>query len=267
MALAENPDLKKSRVFLAFRRTLKSIVLIRLMASSMTKRRVQLVDGDAHVSDFWRHINKRKQYKVIKCNMFNYIKGKSKTVSEIWSMSDFKNLWTFIQGWNQKAKEEINLQKDVQVSVQALDEQVEVMETHNGNEIDTYGVHHGFKEDHEGSSSLAQGGAERRLFNRDTESNDIVNHIEGVFRYFIVDVVDPGSTPDVAVQPRSGRDDWCASTFELLEATVAQGKKSQRDDGSHSSFERRIIEEASIFPTKTSILSIISLICNVGAAS
>ncbi|KAF3494315.1 hypothetical protein DY000_02052240 [Brassica cretica] len=113
-------------------RDFDSKVLIRLMASSMTKRRVQLVDGDAHVSAFWRHINKRKQYKVIKCNMFNYIKGKSKTVSEIWSMSDFKNLWTFIQGWNQKAKEEINLQKDVQVSVQALDEQVEVMETHNG---------------------------------------------------------------------------------------------------------------------------------------
>ncbi|KAF3518204.1 hypothetical protein DY000_02063481 [Brassica cretica] len=27
---------------------------------------------------------------------------------------------------------------------------------------------------------------------------DLVNRIEGVFRYFIVDVVDPGSTPDVA---------------------------------------------------------------------
>nr|VDD60570.1 unnamed protein product [Brassica oleracea] len=31
---------------------------------------------------------------------------------------------------------------------------------------------------------------------------DLVNHIGGVFRYFIVDVVDPGSTPDVA---RCGR--------------------------------------------------------------
>ncbi|KAF3600952.1 hypothetical protein F2Q69_00037853 [Brassica cretica] len=30
------------------------------------------------------------------------------------------------------------------------------------------------------------------------ESNDLVNHVGGVFRYFIVDVVDPGSTPDVA---------------------------------------------------------------------
>ncbi|WZZ53053.1 hypothetical protein YC2023_053160 [Brassica napus] len=32
---------------------------------------------------------------------------------------------------------------------------------------------------------------------------DLVNHIGGVFRYFIVDVVDPGSTPDVA---RCGRE-------------------------------------------------------------
>ena len=32
---------------------------------------------------------------------------------------------------------------------------------------------------------------------------DLVNHIEGVFRYFIVDVVDLGSTPDVA---RYGRE-------------------------------------------------------------
>ncbi|KAF2574676.1 hypothetical protein F2Q70_00005672 [Brassica cretica] len=38
---------------------------------------------------------------------------------------------------------------------------------------------------------------------RDRESNDLVNHIGGVFRYFIVDVVDPGSTPDVA---RCGRE-------------------------------------------------------------
>ncbi|KAF2590049.1 hypothetical protein F2Q70_00040651 [Brassica cretica] len=30
------------------------------------------------------------------------------------------------------------------------------------------------------------------------ENNDLVNHIEGVFRYFIVDVVDPGSCQDVA---------------------------------------------------------------------
>ncbi|KAF3561546.1 hypothetical protein DY000_02012823 [Brassica cretica] len=38
---------------------------------------------------------------------------------------------------------------------------------------------------------------------RDRESNDLVNHIGGVFRYFIVDVVDHGSTPDVA---RCGRE-------------------------------------------------------------
>ncbi|KAF2615365.1 hypothetical protein F2Q70_00010670 [Brassica cretica] len=33
------------------------------------------------------------------------------------------------------------------------------------------------------------------------ESNDLVNHIGGVFRYFIVDVVDPGSTPDGYYDP------------------------------------------------------------------
>ncbi|WZZ59809.1 hypothetical protein YC2023_059916 [Brassica napus] len=37
---------------------------------------------------------------------------------------------------------------------------------------------------------------DRGLYTHDRESNDLVNHIGGVFRYFIVDVVDPGSTPD-----------------------------------------------------------------------
>ncbi|WZY77117.1 hypothetical protein YC2023_023501 [Brassica napus] len=36
------------------------------------------------------------------------------------------------------------------------------------------------------------------LYTQDTESNDLVNHIECVFRYFIVDVMDPGSTTDAA---------------------------------------------------------------------
>ncbi|KAF3579746.1 hypothetical protein DY000_02033960 [Brassica cretica] len=35
----------------------------------------------------------------------------------------------------------------------------------------------------------------------DRESDDLVNHIGCVFRYFIVDVVDLVSTPEVAVQP------------------------------------------------------------------
>ncbi|KAF2600886.1 hypothetical protein F2Q68_00011900 [Brassica cretica] len=39
---------------------------------------------------------------------------------------------------------------------------------------------------------------DRGLYTHDRESNDLVNHIECVFRYFIVDVVDPGSTPNVA---------------------------------------------------------------------
>ncbi|KAF3596170.1 hypothetical protein DY000_02021076 [Brassica cretica] len=38
---------------------------------------------------------------------------------------------------------------------------------------------------------------DRGLYTHDRESNDLVNHIGGVLRYFIVDVVDPGSTPNV----------------------------------------------------------------------
>lgn len=39
-----------------------------------------------------------QRYKVmLKCSLFKNIKGKSKTVSEIWSMSDFKGL-RLIQG-------------------------------------------------------------------------------------------------------------------------------------------------------------------------
>ncbi|KAF3503768.1 hypothetical protein F2Q69_00044299 [Brassica cretica] len=49
---------------------------------------------------------------------------------------------------------------------------------------------------HPGSASMASLGEIE-------ESNDFVNHIGGVFRYFIVDVVDHGSTPDVA---RCGRE-------------------------------------------------------------
>ncbi|WZZ64613.1 hypothetical protein YC2023_075983 [Brassica napus] len=174
-------------------------VLIRLMAGSMTNRHVQVVDGDAHVLVFGdiliqegRRVLLKCEEVMLKCNMFKNIKGKSKTVSEIWSMSDFK----VMIGWQvlfrvAAAKEELNLQKDVQVSVQAL-EQVR--------DFDNKVV---FKEDHEITSSLAQGGAERRFTYPGTERvYDLVNHIGGVFRYFIVDVVDPGSTPDVA---RCGR--------------------------------------------------------------
>ncbi|KAF3537755.1 hypothetical protein F2Q69_00019250 [Brassica cretica] len=147
-------------------------VLIRLMADSMTNRRVQVVNGDAHVSAAreesqgvsciqWYEAQfiqlavgsksvsgggvsclSVQRYKVmLKCNLFKNIKVKSKIVPEIWSMSDFKDcvesLFSKVfswmaelkdfdsrlnaHEWNQKAKEEINLQKDVQVSVQALE--------------------------------------------------------------------------------------------------------------------------------------------------
>ncbi|WZZ79505.1 hypothetical protein YC2023_100077 [Brassica napus] len=127
-------------------------------------------------------------------------------------------------GWNRNAKEEINLQKDVQVSVQALEQLGSQLKTVDEGDKNS----EWFKEDHEGTSSLTQGGAERsgvlRDHDRDLQAqgeplgsgsfhgvswrdrdrdNDLVNHIGGVFRYFIVDVVDPESTPDVA---RCGRE-------------------------------------------------------------
>ncbi|KAF3589514.1 hypothetical protein F2Q69_00027925 [Brassica cretica] len=254
-------------------------VLNRLMADSMTNWRVQVVDGDAHVSVFGdiliqegELVSRAKayhgfdggvsclsvhQYKVmLKCSLFKNIKVKSKTVPEIWSMSDFK------------AKEEINLQKDVQVSVQAL-EQVRDFDSKLGSQLKT--LDEGFKnimkrlqallkvelrevrrdkrkqgdaEDEQACSSIKKGRHKGRvmdldqtggvllsadntkkersrqgspssseplgggsfhggLYTHDRESNDLVNHIKGVFRYFIVDVVDPGSTPDVA---RCGRE-------------------------------------------------------------
>ncbi|KAF2563764.1 hypothetical protein F2Q70_00016013 [Brassica cretica] len=43
---------------------------------------------------------------------------------------------------------------------------------------------------------------DRGLYTHDRESNDLVNHIRGVFRYFIVDIVDLGSTPDLACYGR-----------------------------------------------------------------
>ncbi|KAF2562960.1 hypothetical protein F2Q70_00016521 [Brassica cretica] len=138
---------------------------------------------------------------------------------------------------------------------------MKVMEVQNGNEIVTYpssGVM--FQEDHKGTSSLAQGGAEeiiedkdmqkmsrltqasrgvgikeglwtwtknvefceeplsqvsgrqepqasRKGFHavswrdRDRESDDLINYVESVFRYFLVDVVDLGSTLNVTVRP------------------------------------------------------------------
>ncbi|WZZ59808.1 hypothetical protein YC2023_059915 [Brassica napus] len=299
-------------------------VLIRLMADSMTNWRVQVVDGDAHVSVFGDILIQEgwwskdicvdslpndvvlggmsclsvQRYKVmLKCSMFKNIKVKSKTVPEIWSVSDFKDcverlfskVFSWMAGsvrnngelkdfdsrlnaheWNRKAKEEINLQKDVQVSVQALEQVRDFDNKQLGSQLKT--LDEGFKkimkrlqallkvelrevrrekrkqgdaEDEQACSSIKKGRHKGRvmdldqtggvllsadntkkerlrqgspssseplggesfhgvswrdkgLYTHDRESNDLVNHIRGVFRYFIVDVVDPGSTPDVA---------------------------------------------------------------------
>ncbi|KAF2536364.1 hypothetical protein F2Q68_00022211 [Brassica cretica] len=174
---------------------------------------IQLAVGSKSISGGGVSCLSVQRYKVmLKYSLFKNIKVKSKTVPEIWNMSDLKVCGWFqwvqcdikvllqhegftrivskvcsarcLDGWqvlleimavqkvfkaevdfdsrlnahewNQKAKEEINLQKDVQVSVQALEQ--------NDNGIVTYlssGVMSMFKEDHEGTSSLAQGGAER----------------------------------------------------------------------------------------------------------
>ncbi|KAF2547947.1 hypothetical protein F2Q70_00021026 [Brassica cretica] len=254
-------------------------VLIRLMADSMTNWRVQVVDGDAHVSVFGDILIQEGQlvsraknslirwwskdicvdslpnhvvlggvsclsvhrYKVmLKCSLFKNIKVKSKTVPEIWSMSDFKVCGWFYRvqcdikvllqhegftrivskvcsarlnarEWNRKAKEEINLQKDVQVSVQAL-EQVRDFDSKLGSQLKT--LDEGFKkimkrlqallkvelrevrrdkrkqgdaEDEQACSSIKKGRHKGRVMDLDQ----------------IVDVVDPGSTPDVA---RCGRE-------------------------------------------------------------
>ncbi|KAF3488139.1 hypothetical protein F2Q69_00053124 [Brassica cretica] len=261
-------------------------VLIRLMAGSMTNRRNSLIiwwSKDICVDSLPNHVVlgglsylSVQRYKVmLKNSLFKNIKVKSKTVPEIWSMSDFK------------AKEEITLQKDVQVSVQALEQlgsQLRTLDEGDENsewqwdchipfirrfkkimkglqallkvelrEVRTDKRRQGDAEDELVCSKHQEGSAQRKGYglgpnrwsfvrlNADTkkersrqrslsevkakslggrslkhlgsasmaslreieESNDLVNHIGGVFRYFILDVVDHGSTPDVT---RCGRE-------------------------------------------------------------
>ncbi|KAF3528482.1 hypothetical protein DY000_02042156 [Brassica cretica] len=190
-------------------------VLIRLLAGSMTNRCVQVVDGDAHVSIKISQAAREESQGVswirwYEAQFIQLVVG-SKSVSggsviakayhgldgcvESLSSSDdwmagpvqsssgcctiFKEFDSRLSAhrWNRKAKEKINLQRDVQVSTQAL-EQVRDFDSKGlllissrgvtryeiGNGIVTYlssGVMSMFKEDHEGTSSLAQGGAER----------------------------------------------------------------------------------------------------------
>ncbi|KAF3485627.1 hypothetical protein F2Q69_00055754 [Brassica cretica] len=183
---------------------------------------------------------------MLKCNLFKNIKGcvESLSSSDDWmaghvqSSSGTKR----VQGWSaqctwveSKAKEEINLQKDVQVSIQAL-EQIRDFDSKVklGSQlktIDEVEAYAGLKkimkefqawlkvelrevrrdkrrqvdaEDEQACSSIKRCRHKvKGLYTHDRESNDLVNHIGGVFRYFIVDVVDPGSTQNVA---RCGRE-------------------------------------------------------------
>ncbi|KAF3515865.1 hypothetical protein DY000_02063479 [Brassica cretica] len=117
-----------------------------------------------------------QRYKeMLKCNLIKNIKVKlsqgcveSLSNSDDWmaapvqSSSVFKEFDSRLSAheWNRKAKEEINLQKDVQFSVQAF-EHVRDFDSKLGSQLKTIDEGDGFKEDHEGTSRLAQGGAER----------------------------------------------------------------------------------------------------------
>ncbi|KAF3562286.1 hypothetical protein DY000_02018199 [Brassica cretica] len=72
---------------------------------------------------------------------------------------------------------------------------------------------------------------------RDRESNDLVNHIGGVFRYFIVDVVDPGSTPDVARYGRELEHMLIDSEGPRLEETRHMKKLPSETEESQGSVE------------------------------
>ncbi|WZZ53054.1 hypothetical protein YC2023_053161 [Brassica napus] len=175
-------------------------VLIKLMAGSKTNRRVQVVDGDAHVSVFGDILIQEgwwskdicvdslpnhtvlggvsclsvQRYKVmLKCNLVKNIKRKSKTVSEIWSMSDFKAYACF---------------KEIMKRLQAL-LKVELREVRRDKR------RQGDAEDEQTCSSI------KRCRHKGLHTQEQRESM--IFRYFIVDVVDPGSTPDVA---RCGRE-------------------------------------------------------------
>ncbi|KAF2600885.1 hypothetical protein F2Q68_00011901 [Brassica cretica] len=171
-------------------------VLIRLMAVSMTNRRVQVVDGDIKISQAAREESQGVSW--IRWYEAQFIqltvgsksssgvgsKGFSETSRFYYNMRVSPGLFrkSVQQGvnaheWNRKAKEEINLQKDVQVSLQAL-EQVRDFDSKLGSQLKTldegdensewqWDCHipssrmSMFQEDYEGTSRFAQDGAER----------------------------------------------------------------------------------------------------------
>ncbi|KAF2588882.1 hypothetical protein F2Q70_00038208 [Brassica cretica] len=104
-------------------------VLIRLLVGSMTNRRVQVIDGDAHVSVFGdiliqEGVNKGCVESLSSSD--GWMAGHVLGLKHMWfegCCTIFKEFDSTLSahGWNRKAKEEINLQKDVQVSVQAFE--------------------------------------------------------------------------------------------------------------------------------------------------
>ncbi|WZY94395.1 hypothetical protein YC2023_066724 [Brassica napus] len=232
-------------------------VLIRLMAGSMTNKHVQVVYGDAHVSaareenqgvswirwqrDLLVIVAVQSDAQVVNQDFVESLSSSDGWMAGLVQSNNscctvFKDFDSRLNAheWNQKAKEKINLQKDVQVSVQAL--------KHLGSQLKT--IDEGFKKIMKGlqacvkkltrsnadnakkerprqrsliPSQVARGEGrslkhprecfhgvswrDKGLYTQNIESNDLVNHIGGVFRYFIVEVVDHGSTPDVTVRP------------------------------------------------------------------
>ncbi|KAF3542028.1 hypothetical protein F2Q69_00024679 [Brassica cretica] len=328
-------------------------VLIRLMAGSMTNRRVQVVDGDIKISQATREksqgvswirwyeaqfiqltvgsksssggsviVEQFDQMRYGALVISRFAVG-SKGFSEIsrfyynmrvspglcrksvqQELKDFDSR-LITHEWNQKAKEEINLQKDVQVSVQAL-EQVRDFDSKLGSQLKTldegdensewqWDCHipfiRRFKKIMKGLQDLLkmelrkvrrgkrrQGDAEDELvcskhqegstqrngyglgpnrwsfvrfgqspsdmFNvgpelehpgsasmaslrEIEESNDLVNYIGCVFRYFIVDVVDPESTPNVA---HCGRELGFKKIMKGLQALLKVEKRKVKRD-------------------------------------
>ncbi|KAF2618859.1 hypothetical protein F2Q68_00038683 [Brassica cretica] len=247
-------------------------VLIRLLAGSMTNRRVQVVDGDAHVSVFGDILIQEGMNKGCVESLSSsdgWMVGSVLGLEHMWfegCCTVFKEFDSRLSahGWNRKAKEEINLQKDVQVSVQAFEQvrdfdsklgsQLKIIDEGDGysewqwdcripfirrlkkimkelqawlkvelREVRRNKRRQGDAEDEQAYSNIKRCRHKVRVMDLDqtgfTYSGtervyDLVNHIGDVFRYFIVDTVDPGSTPDVA---NCGR--------ELGEKFLSQGQR------------------------------------------
>ncbi|KAF3489607.1 hypothetical protein F2Q69_00053850 [Brassica cretica] len=90
------------------------------------------------------------------------------------------------------------------------------------------------------------------LKDSDRENNDLVNHIEGVFRYFIVDVVDPGSSQDVAIKGPGIRSERYQS-FESPNKVLLELRLSTTSGIRARFIDSRLEEERHMkkFPSKT----------------